>query len=173
MLKIATFFWQMCLLKKGPEVLPSNRFVTGIVLVAYLITAIIVVLIVQPAKPVIDLIGTIAIGLCVQAAVTFLLLQFKGLKHRFQATFSALLGTNAIMLIVILPFNTILLNADPGSLVVFADSATWVCLGWWLAIAGNIYHRAVEISILQGSAVAFIIELLGVIIAYSVFPEAV
>ena len=170
MLKITQFFWQMCLLQRGPESLPSSNFVTGLVFSVYVLIALTVVSFTRPSHGIDTIIGTISIGIGLQALVTFMLLQFKGLVQRFRATFSALLGTNAIMLLVLPPFNYILLTGSSDSLVLFADSATWVCLGWWLAIAGHIYHRSVEVSILQGSAIAFLVELLGVVIAFTIFP---
>lgn len=170
MLKITHFFWQMCLLQKSPENLPSSNFVLGFIFTVYLVIAFLVASVTRPNLAVAALAGTIAIGIGLQALVTLSLLQFKGLVERFRATFSALLGTNTIMLLVLLPFNFIILKSDNEALVLFADSATWICLGWWLAIAGYIYHKSAEISILQGSAIAFLVELLGVIIAFSIFP---
>ena len=73
------------------------------------------------------------------------------------------MGTNAFMLLVLLPIHGILMNAEHDMLLVFADSLTWICLGWWLAIAGYIYHKAVDVSVLQGSCIAFLVELMGVI----------
>ncbi len=170
MLKITNFFWQMCLLQKSPADIPASNFATALVFSVYLIVAFSVVSVTRPAQAFTAMVGTIAIGLALTGVVTFSLLQFKGYINRFRATFSALLGTNTIMLVVLLPFNFIILKSENESLVLFADSATWICLGWWLAIAGHIYHKSVEVSILQGSAIAFLVELLGVIIAFSLFP---
>ncbi len=168
--QISTFFWQMCLLRRSPADLPSSNFVTGIIFGLYLAIALLVVNLTRPWQGTLEIITTIAIGISLQAFITYILLQFKRLGYRFRATWSALLGTNGIMLIVLLPFNMILLHSDSDSLKMFADTATWVCLGWWLAIAGHIYHKASDVSVLQGSAIAFLIELLGVLVAVSVFP---
>jgi hypothetical protein len=171
MLQIAKFFWQMCLLRNGPQNLPSSNFVTGFTFFVYLVTAFTIVNFIRPSQTLTTITGTIAIGISLQALVTYLLLQFKNLTARFRATWSALLGTNTIMLLVLLPFNFIILKTDNEQLQIFANSATLVCLGWWLAIAGYIYHKSAGISILQGSVIAFMIEILGVIIAYNLFPE--
>lgn len=171
MLQIVNFFWQLCLLRQSPEGLPSSRFSTGAIFIAYLAIALGVVALTRPDQPLLTVTGTITIGISLQAGVTLLLLQFKGYSHRFNATWSALLGTNAIMLLVLLPFNFIILNSESESILMFADSATWVCLGWWLAIAGYIYHKSMEVSILQGSVIAFLIEFIGVIIAFNLFPR--
>jgi hypothetical protein len=171
MLQIVNFFWQICLLRQSPEGLPSSRFSTGAVLLTYLTVALGVVVLTRPDQSLSTMSATIVIGIMLQAAVTFLLLQFKGYRDRFNATWSALLGANTIMLLVLVPFNFIILNSDNDSILMFADSATWVCLGWWLAIAGYIYHKSVEVSILQGSVIAFLIEFIGVIIAFNLFPR--
>ena len=171
MIQIATFFWQLCLLRKSPEQLPASPFATGIVLLVYLVIALVAVSITRPDRSLVTVAGIVLTGAMLQAFVTFALLAFKGFRHRFQATWSAILGANAIMLLVLLPFNYIILHAQSGPLLVFADSVTWVCLIWWLAIAGFIYHKAVEISMIQGFVLAFLIELLGAIIAFNLFPR--
>ena len=171
MLQIVNFFWQLCLLRQSPEGLPSSRFSTGAIFLTYLGIALGIVVLTRPEQPLFTVTGTIAIGLSLQAGVTFLLLQFKGYCHRFNATWSALLGANAIMLLILLPFNFIILNSDNNGMLMFADSATWVCLGWWLAIAGYIYHKSVGVSVFQGSVIAFLIELMSVIIAFNLFQR--
>lgn len=161
----------MCLLRKGPENLPSSSFATMIVFAIYLAIATTVVTLTRPEETVFVVLGTIAIGISIQALITYLLLAFKGYRQRFPRTWAGLLGTNAVMLLILLPFNFILLQSESDALRLFADSATWVCLGWWLAIAGFIYHRSVGISVLQGSVLAFLIELLGVYTAYGLFQS--
>lgn len=168
---IIHYFWQLCLLRGSPEKLPSTNFATGFVFVVYLAIAIGIYLLIRPTQPLSAVLGTISIGIGLQAGATALLLHFMDNLHRFRLTWTALLGTNAFMLIVLLPFNFVLLYSADPLLRTFADSATWVCLGWWLAIAGYIYHRAANVSILQGSALAFLIELMGVILAYNLFPR--
>ena len=165
MLQILSYFWQLCLLRSSPAQLPSSWFATSAVLGTYLIIALFVVTFTRPTLSFPQVIGTIAIGVSIQALVTFALLQYKDRVVRFIATWSALLGANAVMLLVLLPFNYILLESENTTLIAFADSATWVCLGWWLAIAGYIYHKAVDVSVLQGSCIAFLVELMGVIVA--------
>lgn len=168
---IVFYFWQLCLLRSSPAQLPSSNFATGLVFSVYLAIAVVIYLLIRPGQPLPAMLGTIAIGVILQAGATFLLLQFMDYLDRFRATWTALLGANAIMLLVLLPFNLILLYSDIEWLLSFANSATWVCLGWWLAVAGYIYHRSAGVSILQGSALAFLIELIGVIFAYTLFPR--
>ncbi len=165
MLQIVNFFWRLCLLRSSPAQFPSSRFATAAVLTIYLAIALIAVSLTRPNLSLFEVIATITIGVFIQGLVTWCLLQYKDRTARFPATWSTLLGANAVMLIILLPFNFILLQSENAALVTFADSATWVCLGWWLAIAGYIYHKAGDISVLQGSCIAFLVELMGVIAA--------
>ena len=171
MLQIVNFFWQICLLRKSPEELPSSLFSTGSIFFVYFLIALFSVAFTRPENSITTVTGTIIIGVAFQAAVTFLLLEFKGYRNRFYATWSALLGTNALMLVILLPFNLIILNSENNSILMFADSATWVCLGWWLAIAGTIYHKSIEVSVFQGAAIAFLIEIISVILVFNFFPR--
>ena len=171
MTRIALYFWQLCLLRQTPAQIPSSGLVTTLIAVTYLAIALAAVSMTRPGQPFTAVAGTVMIGVVLQALVTWLLLLFKSFPARFLQTWAALLGANAVMLIVLVPFNFIILNTDNRTLMIFADSATWVCFGWWLAIAGHIYHKAVNISIIQGSVIAFLVELLSVIIAYNLFPR--
>ena len=170
MLQITGYFWQMCLLRRGPEALPSSNFSIAIILAAYLPIALTVSILARPEETFAISISSVAIGISVQATVTLLLTHFKGLQSRFRATWLALLGTNAVMLLVLLPISLVIVNSENDTIRIFADSAWWVCFGLWLAIAGHIYHRAVNISILQGSAIAFLSELLAVVITLNLLP---
>ena len=170
MLNILGFFWRICLLKAGPESLPSSNFVTGFVFTLYLPIALAVSRFARPGEEFVETLVIVATGLLVQAGMTFTLTSFKGHRQRFRATWTALIGTNAFMLIVLLPFSLIIVNVENQTLKLFADSAWWICFGWWLAIAGHIYHRAVNVSVILGSAIAFMTEMLSVFITLSIFP---
>ena len=170
MMQIAGYFWQMCLLRAGPESLPSSGFATGFILFLYLPVAITVSSMSRPGEAMGVVLATVFIGVSMQALVTYLLTTFKKQQQRFLATWAALLGTNAFMLIVLLPISQIILNIDEGLLRDFADSAWWICFGWWLAIAGHIYHRSVGISIIQGSVITFLTEIMSILITNQLLP---
>ncbi len=171
MLRIASYFWQLCLLRASPAQLPGSGFSTMLILGVYLLVSIAVVSVTRPTLTAPYAVLTIAIGVILQASFTFALLHFKGRQHRFNATLAALLGTNAIMLLVLLPFNLILLQSESSIWLMLANSVTWVWLFWWLAIAGYIFHKAIEISVLQGACITFLIELFGIILAVNLIPE--
>ena len=171
MLSITIYFWRMCLLRESPQTLPSSNFVTGFVLALYLPVAMIVSSLSRPAEKFDVTLIVVATSVLIQAFITVALTRFKGYPGRFRATWTALLGTNAFMLLLLLPFSLIIVNVENQTMKLFADSAWWVCFGWWLAIAGHIYHRAINISLLQGSAIAFLTEMLSVLVTLSIVPN--
>jgi hypothetical protein len=172
MQQIVSFFWQMCLLRQNPENLPSNRFNVGLILFFYVVIALIAVALTRSTHSPLNIVGIVFIGVSIQATLTWSVLAFKKLTQRFTATWASLLGTNSFMLVILVPVNLLLLNTENQSLILLADSISWICLGWWLAIAGHIYHKAVNISLLQGSAIAFLTELLSVMATITLFPQA-
>ena len=170
MQQILLFFWQLCLLRESPEKLPGSPFVVGLVVVVYISIALIAVTLNQPRQNLPGIIGTVAVGLIFQAIFVWSLLVFKRVTYRFTATLASLLGANTVMLLILMPVNLTLANTEGGSLNLLANSISWVCLGWWLAIAGSIYRNAINISLFQGAAIAFIAELLAAIVTITLFP---
>ena len=70
-----------------------------------------------------------------------------------------------IMLLILFPFNLTLLYAENSHLLVVANSVSLVCLGWWLGIAGFIYHKSADVSMVQGTCLALLIEIISVLTA--------
>ena len=171
MLSITIYFWRMCLLRESPQTLPSSNFVTGFVLALYLPVAMVVSSLARPKETIDVTMIVVATSVLMQAFITVALTSFKGHPERFRITWTALLGTNTFMLLMLLPFSLIIVNVETQTIKLFADSAWWICFGWWLAIAGHIYHRTINISLLQGSAIAFLTEMLSVFVTLSIVPR--
>lgn len=172
MQQIFFYFWKLCLLRESPSRIPSSLYVLGSVAIFYLLVALTTISLIQPEQTLGGVFGSVTVSLLIQATLTWGLLLFKGMSNHYVATLSALLGTNTIMLLIQLPVTLTLLNAENQNLTLLANSVSWVCLGWWLAIVGYIYHKAINISVLQGSAIAFMTELLGVIATITLFPTS-
>ncbi len=157
---ILNYCWQMCLLRIGPDRLPAHPFTLGLFLGVYLATALLIQWLALPNSTLLRILGMVFAGILIQAALTYSLLLFMSFAHRFIATYSAILGTNAIILIVQLPLILLLQSSDDQALLQSVTFISWLCAGWWLAIAGNIYRRATNISLIQGAAFALAIEAL-------------
>lgn len=169
--QITHFFWRLCLLRENPANLPSSTFATAVVFAIYLIIGIASAALRRPQDSFAVYLGTFAVSIFVQITITLLLLEFKGLRYRFLKTWTALLGASSIVAIFMVLLTTLFINIENVLFRQFADSAIWVCLGWWLAIAGYIYHKSVNVSVLQGSVIAFAIEFISLVLAITLFPR--
>lgn len=171
MRQITLFFWHLCLLRENPANLPSSPFATAIVFCIYFLIGIASAALSRPQDSLYIYLGTFAVSIFVQISITLLLLEFKGVRSRFLRTWTALLGASSIVALFMMLLTTLFINIENELVRQFADSAIWVCLGWWLAIAGYIYHKAINISVLQGSVIAFAIEFMSLVLAITLFPR--
>lgn len=171
MIRILTFFWQLCLLRESPARFPSSPFAAGTVFLIYLAIALVATSLIRVNHGAASVMGMVFVGLMLQASLVLALLAFKGLTARFARTFASLLGAQTIMMLILLPVN-LLMGSEEETLKQFADAVSWVCLGWWLAIGGFILHKSTDISIVQGSVLVFTMELLSAIAVTTLFPVA-
>ncbi len=167
---IFSYFWSICLLRGHPADFPNNKIILGSVLTVYCCSVVLAATLTYPLRPFSSVLGITLTALIIQTSLVWTLSWFKNVPQRFPAVWGSMLGAGTIMTWILLPIHAILLDSDSEALLLFADSATWIWLGWWLAIVGNILSKAVKISVLQGAIIAFVIELLGVITTFMLFP---
>lgn len=153
MLIILKYFWQMCLLKSGPDKIPAQPLLLAAVLGFYVAAEIIVAWLIGAQQSFIITLGMISIELTLQASVTYLLLLFLKLQRHFLATYTAILGIGVLNIAIQLPLLLIRQVTEIPTLLLFSDTAWLICICWWLAIIGHIYHRAANISIFQNTAI--------------------
>lgn len=165
MLQIISFFWRLCLLKEAPSKVPNSTFAALATFTIYLIIAFAILLNTRPEQSFLKILSSTIIGITIQLSLTYVLLKFKNREYTYIPAVCSLLGTNAIMLLILFPFNLTLLYAENSNLLIFANSFSLVCLGWWLAIAGFIYHKSADVSMVQGSCLALLIEIISVLTA--------
>ncbi|MDZ7685089.1 MAG: hypothetical protein U5O39_08880 [Gammaproteobacteria bacterium] len=170
---ILKYFWQLCLLRSGPERLPATTFVLGFSFALYFIVALATNLLGRSDIGLFKAIAFIMIGVGVEAAILGALLGFKSAGYRFMQSMSALLGANSLILLLTLPISIALLSVESQTLRLFLDTAFLGIFIWWLTIAGFILHRAADISLALGIATAFGIEILVISTTYAAFPNQV
>jgi hypothetical protein len=105
----------------------------------------------------------IIIGFAIEAGLIFALLLFKSMSQRYLSTLGALLGTNALLLISLMPLEALAYSLEEGLVVDILITLENIVFFWWLLIVGFLLHRSAGISILQGTMIAFLIELVVVI----------
>jgi len=170
MQQLVYFFWQMCLMRAGPDRAPTATVFIVLIVTFYLFISTLSVFISRTDTGLIIAVMIVITGLLVETCCVWLLLAFKKVTYRFRATLVALLGTSSILIIFLVPLNLLVLSTDNESARFFANTTYWLIFGWWLAIAGFIYNRAINVSIIQGSALALLIEVLSVIASSPMQP---
>ena len=157
---ILSYFWQICLLRVGPEKIPSNVALCRAICVVYLITQIVTTLYTRSDLATSEMIAQVTLSFAMEVSILFSLLTFKQLRERFLASLSALFGCNTIMLLLTLPINAMQLGLEDGIILDFFNTLYVMCLFWWFAIAGSIFHKSAQISLFQGIVIAISMELL-------------
>ncbi|MGI9322026.1 MAG: hypothetical protein ACR2PJ_00450 [Pseudomonadales bacterium] len=170
MLRIGNFFWQLCLLRRSPADLPATNFATGATLLVHLAIYVTIASYARPSVSFAQMSVIITGSLLAQVLTTWCLLRFKGLGGRFRATWTALLGCYAVLMLLLMPLSLMLAHSSNELLLLMVEPVAWVNLVWWLAVAGYIYHKAAGVSILQGAVIAFLIEYASFSIADIFFP---
>lgn len=160
----------MCLLRKGPEQLPGDWFPLVLTFTAYALVAMLSLVVGRGETTPLFIVASILIGVSIQALIVGSVLAFKRVIDRFPATMAALLGTNTVILIVMLPV-TVLLDIEETAIRPFAEALYLASFVWWLTIAGFILHRASGISLLQGIAIALGSEMIVLSTTLTLFPN--
>jgi hypothetical protein len=140
----------MCLLLSSPDRLPYNAnilFLTGFVY--YLVG----LMLVDDKNSYAMICARITLEIGMLGLITFVGLQARNSLLRFQQTFSALLGTNAIITAVSIPVYRLVArdNAD-DNLLIYVFLAILI---WNLAILSLIFKRSFEISTHLSAMISF------------------
>ena len=98
------------------------------------------------------------------------ILRFKKFSPRAIPTLISLFGTNAIILLLLMALNLVLVYPEIKLLGMLAESAFWLIFFWRMAIVGYILHKAMNISVFLGIAIAFTLELLTNLASQALFP---
>lgn len=173
MQSILSLFWNLCLLRTGPEQMPTAGVFVGLVLAVNVVVSTLVALS-APAEPtLLQALSIPIVAAAVLAGSTLLMLRMKGLSQRFTATLTALLGADVIITALSWP---LVLIADPAPggpvsgfdwLLILAQLAL---VFWWVTIAGFIFSRALSVPMPQGVAVAVFVILASLMVTASVVP---
>lgn len=170
MWQIILYLWQICLLRVGPEKIPANWHFLAIFFSFYFLISGFSIITSRPDLNLFSGAVTIFIGSGVAAMTVFGLLSLKQVTNRFVPTMSAIFGTNSIILLPMIVTSAMMELVDAGTLRLLIDAVAWVLLGWWLTIVGSILSRAATISVLQGAMLAFLIEVISLLITLKIFP---
>lgn len=170
MQQIFSYFWKICLLRAGPEQLPNSVFVLGFTTVVYFLLSLLTVWITENVTPVVTVAG-VMIGIGVEASILYCLLLYKQVRQRFISTLAALLGTTSVILLIMLPANLVFAYTDTPTMRVIAGVLFFSTFVWRLAISGSILRYAARVSLLQGAAIMFGMQMIALWLNRSLLPS--
>jgi hypothetical protein len=166
---VVELLWNLCLLRVGPERMPTASLFLVAVLAANLSLTVLVFL---SAGIVDDPLLALTLW-CLQAAVlgggTWGVLQLRGLGERFSRTFGAILGADLVITAVQWPVALLAAGASGGLPLILAI-VELALLFWWLTILGFVFSRALDASRAQGVAVAVFLFLASILLTGSLYP---
>lgn len=151
-------FWNICLLRRGPEQVPTASWFVASVVLADLLMSLLLSLRMDPAFQVLPALTYLLVNMSVTASVTWFALNLKDFEGRFQATITALFGCDLLM-----TFGLVLFSGFGGGIDDPLTLGAVALMGIWsLAVTGFILHRAMEFSMTAGILMAVAIALFSV-----------
>ncbi len=157
MVTILSLLWRIALLRSGPEDVPSSSALLVVIITGNMIVSLILSLSLgdQGAGVVLT---TILINLAAQAAIIYGLLYIVGKPDRLTQTLSAYFGCDLLL--------NLLIGSGIIVLRIFGfDVITPLALAivlWSVVVFGFIFHRALEVHMVVGVGLAFILMLVTV-----------
>lgn len=151
---IITLFWQICRLRLGPDEVPGSSVLLTVTGILYAVLNLLV-WVWTSADGILKASATLGMITVGWLFVLWAIMLLMGKKARYQQTLIALLGVNCVLVLISVPFR-FAADALPD------ESAIKLLLGmlligvfvWGVFIEGFIYHRALDISPLQGNLLA-------------------
>jgi len=168
--KLLRAYWNLCLLRIGPQDLPSSRALLGFTLGAYILIDIII------SSAELSIGGAIAsstLDTVILLLFAFVSLWVRELGDRTTQALTALAGCGTLIGIIALPliFWQHQLGVDSG-LVYIPGLIIAGLVIWNIAIVGHIMHHALSTSISIGVALAVFYMLISTSIVRSFFFTA-
>lgn len=161
-------FLQICLLRQGPQDLPSSGILLGIALTAHTVTAILL------SNISLNVLGAVLAGLLdtvLLVALTATLLYVQRRGARILQTVTALAGTGAVVTFVALPVSGWLHGADPSAGEGgFALLLLLILTAWSLAVAAHIFRHALSVPYFVGLILAMVFYGISVSVFRALFP---
>lgn len=168
-----TLFWQICQLRRGPEDVPYS--VQLLVLLAVLDVALGIggQLLAAPDRLRIAVSLTL-LAVVMDAAVFWGLLWFKRLQSRWVQGLTTIFGIDLLLGLVALPLTLLSHVVEPKSVMIgLVVVAQMLLVGWNIGLRGFVFHRALNIGLLQGNMLSLALFMLNIFISIQLFPELV
>jgi hypothetical protein len=161
---ILSLFWNIATFRTGPDAVPANRFLLIGVVVADALISLIAQILLNATTP-LKAATAVTLNLATLMVLVYMLLSLLNLAPRFVQTVGALIGTD--ILLTVISVAGLLLAMQVGELL--SSIVSVATLFWTLAVFGFIFHKAMNMHIGLGIALAFF----SVVLSFAISQAAI
>jgi hypothetical protein len=155
-------FANICLLRGGPERVPTLPWFVAAVVVANFLTSYFVSNHLANALPPLALATSLSVTLATTAAISWLVLYLRGFEDRYAATITAIFGCDLFFTAII----GVVATAAGGVGANQVSTGLVAAISMWsIAVNGFILHRAAAVGVVVGIVIAFATTLFGFVLA--------
>ena len=171
MLQLIRAWFDICLLRRGPQDLPVSGFFLGLSLGCY---ALVSLLVASPSFGVADAALLAVVDTAMLAGFVVVLLYLQSKTERINQTLSALAGSGSLMGLFALPLVLLVDPGQPAEQVPALLGGVWLSLLIWnLFVMGHIMRHALSSSFAIGLGAAVLYALVSMQIVATLFPQPV
>jgi len=150
--RLPNLFFDICLLRAGPQDLPASNALLGVVLATHVVVGVILGLL---SYSFINAIFYALVSTFIVVALTRIALLLRNYGGRFRQTLSGLAGTDVLLGLVAWPVTAWLYRADAEGGDIGGPFAVWLLLvAWSLVVTAHILRHALSVHYAIGFAVA-------------------
>lgn len=161
MAAVLRLFWGICLLRSGPEAVPTHTWFLAALVAAMLGLGVLLGKATTPQASALLSLNVALLSLAVVASITWFALYVRRHEARFPATLGALLGTGMVI-------NCAYLVVHEVTGGVVRDALSWLCVLWDVAVAGFILHRALACKLWAGMVLSVGVSLVAIVVVEAV-----
>ena len=165
MTAILSMYWSICLLKRGPQYVPSQALFLIILVSANLLANTILQLSFIETETPLSVFSFMLVSLVITCVLVWAALHLKKQLNRFPQTISAMVGCD--LLITLLGSFAIAFSSTGSANDQLTQGIAVLFAIWTFAVWGYVLHHALSISVLQGISLSMAVVFLSRIIAGS------
>lgn len=154
MAAVLKLFWGICLLRSGPEAVPTHTWFLAALFGLLVGCGVLVSRLTVPWVAPLVAFNTVALSIAVTASFAWFALYVRRQEARFPATLGALLGTALVI-------NCAFLVGHQLTAGVVRSGLALLCLAWSVVVGGFILHRALACKLWTGIALSLAASLAG------------
>jgi hypothetical protein len=169
--QLISAWFDICLLRRGPQDLPGSGFFLGLSLVCYALVSMLVAI---PSFGIADAIRLAFVDSGMLAGFVILLLYLQNKTERINQVLSALAGSGSLLGLFALPLVLLVSPEQPAEQVPVLLGGVWLSLLIWnLFVMAHIMRHALSSSFAIGLGAAVLYALVSMQLVSTLFPQQV